>query len=255
MAYREFPPIAALRPRVDAYWINRRDAGDGTPIDRVLPDACIDLVFRSGADGGWLFSSALVERPIYFDGNGPAWYVGVRFRPAMARGVLIVDPADCRDRNLPAREIDPWFATLEAQLQDAASPEQAFAILKRAVDARLARNDRHRAPTRVQEALRLLARGGDAAQVRHIARRLGIAERSLHRDLVRWSGLSPKILARILRMQRTLTAIRTGPAVPLAHVALHMGYADQAHMTRELKDLSGYAPSELQRVRNLQDAT
>jgi hypothetical protein len=33
-----------------------------------------------------------------------------------------------------------------------------------------------------------------------------------------------------------------------------MGYADQAHMTRELKDLSGYAPSELMPVRNLQDA-
>ena len=70
---------------------------------------------------------------------------------------------------------------------------------------------------------------------------------------MRWSGLSPKILARILRMQRTLAAIRRGTA-PLAHVALHMGYADQAHMTRELKDLSGYAPSELMPVRNLQDA-
>jgi AraC-like DNA-binding protein len=253
MAYREFQPIAAFRHRVDAYWVNRRDAGDGAPIDRVLPDGCIDLVFRSGADGGWLFGSALIERPTYFDGNSPAWYVGVRFRPAMARGVLDVDPADCRDRDLPVREIDPLFAALEAQLQDAASPEQAFAILKRAVDVRLAHSERHEAPTRVQEALRLLTRGGDAAQVRNVARRLGITERSLHRDLVRWSGLSPKILARILRMQRTLAAIRRGTA-PLAHVALHMGYADQAHMTRELKDLSGYAPSELMPVRNLQDA-
>jgi AraC-like DNA-binding protein len=75
----------------------------------------------------------------------------------------------------------------------------------------------------------------------------------MHRDLVRWSGLSPKILARILRMQRTLAAICAGTA-PLARVALDMGYADQAQMTRELKDLSGYTPSELMPVRNLQDA-
>jgi hypothetical protein len=40
MAYREFQPIAAFRHRVDAYWVNRRDAGDGAPIDRVLPDGC-----------------------------------------------------------------------------------------------------------------------------------------------------------------------------------------------------------------------
>src|SRR5258707_715137 len=123
MAYREFQPIAALRHRVDAYWINRRDAGDGTQIDRVLPDACIDLVFCSGADGGWLFSSALIERPIFFDGNSPAWYVGARFRPAMTRCALAVDPAHCRARDLPARGIAPWFAALEAQLENAAPSE------------------------------------------------------------------------------------------------------------------------------------
>jgi hypothetical protein len=29
-------PIATLRQRVDAYWVNGRDAGDGVPIDHVL---------------------------------------------------------------------------------------------------------------------------------------------------------------------------------------------------------------------------
>jgi AraC-like DNA-binding protein len=91
-----------------------------------------------------------------------------------------------------------------------------------------------------------------------VARALGIAERSLYRDLVRWSGLTPKSMARILRMQRTLAALRTGGA-PLAELALRMGYADQAHMTRELKALSGFTPAELlprpaPAVRNLQDA-
>ena len=139
-------------------------------------------------------------------------------------------------------------------MQDCASPEQALAILRHAVDARIATRDREAAPARVREAVALLARGGDVGQMRKVARALGISERSLHRDLTRWSGLAPKSLARILRMQRTLGAIRSG-CTPIALIASHMGYADQAHMTRELKALTGFTPREiLAPVRNLQDA-
>jgi len=258
--YQQFHPIDAFRPLVDAYWINRTDAANAAPFDRVLPDGCIDLIFRRGGDGspgcGRLFTSALIERPLFFRGGDPTWFVGVRFRPAMARAALDVDPADCRGRDIHAREIDKEFGALERRLQESASPEQALAILKRAVDDRLARSERDGAPMRVREALSLLARGADNAHVRRVARTLGITERSLHRDLRRWSGLAPKSMARILRMQRTIAAIRLGRA-SFAHLALRMGYADQAHMTRELKSLAGFTPSEIgprTHVRILQDA-
>lgn len=255
--YQQFQPIEAFRPLVDAYWVNRPGpADDGGPFDRVLPDGCIDLVFRGGADDARLFSSALVERPIFLTGGNSAWFVGVRFRPAMARAILDLEPVECRGRDIPAGAFDARLRLLEEELQECAAPEQALAILRRAIDARLAHSAHRIAPARVREAVRLLARGGDDDHVRGIARALGIAERSLHRDLVRWSGLAPKSMARILRMQRTMTAI-SGGQMPLAGVALRMGYADQAHMTRELKSLTGFTPAEIAPrafVRNLQDA-
>jgi AraC-like DNA-binding protein len=252
MTYVEHAPIAAFRHLVDAYWINRPDGG-GLAADRVLPDGCIDLIFRGDASGGRLFASALIERPVLFGADHPVWFPGVRFRPAMARAILDIDPVECRGGDTPAAEIDVGFATLEDRLRGCASAEQALALLTRAVEARLARRERNAAPMRVQEALARLAQGGDAARVAMVARALGMSERSLHRELVRWSGLPPKTIARILRMQRALRAIRAGNA-PLAFVALSMGYADQAHMTRELKSLAGLAPSEIRpRVRNLQD--
>ncbi|HEY3148203.1 MAG TPA: AraC family transcriptional regulator, partial [Dongiaceae bacterium] len=224
-----------------------------------LPDGCIDLIFRRGAEGGRLFASALIEQPAFFTGNGSAWFVGVRFRPAMARAILEVEPVDCRDRDIPAASIDPDLAGLEDRLSDCASAAAALALLRHAVDARLAQTKRDATPMRVREAIALLERGGGDLHVRKVAQSLGIAERSLHRDLVRWSGLAPKSMARILRMQRTLYAIRADRQ-PLAELALHLGYADQAHMTRELKALSGFTPAELSpriartTVRNLQDA-
>ena len=244
--YQQIRPIEAFRSLVDAYWINRPAGAE----ERVLPDGCIDLIYRGDADGGRLFASALIERPVPI-GPTSAWFVGVRFRPAMARAMLDIDPIECRDRNVAARAIDARFGALEERLLDCASPDEAFVVLKRAVDGRLARRDG--APRRVQEAIGLLARGGE---VHRVARAVGVSERSLHRDLVRWSGLAPKPLARILRMQRCLAALRNG-RMPLALLALRLGYADQAHMTRELKALAGVTPREVVRatpVRNLQDA-
>jgi len=57
-------------------------------------------------------------------------------------------------------------------------------------------------------------------------------------------------------MHRCLAALRAG-RMPLAELALRLGYADQAHMTRELKTLAGITPGDVVRaaaVRNLQDA-
>jgi AraC-like DNA-binding protein len=252
--YREFAPAEAFRSVVDACWINRPEAASGASPDRVLPDGCIDLVFRGGAGDGSLFSSALLDRPVYLSSAPAAWYVGVRFRPAMACAVLDIEPAECRGREIPASEIDEAFGALERELQDCAAPEQALATLRRTVDARLLRHEGEAAPARVREAIALLTRGGGLAQMRTVARMIGMSERSLHRDLTRWSGLAPKPLARILRMQRAVAAIRGG-RMPIASVASHLGYADQAHMTRELKGLTGLTPREiLAPVRNLQDA-
>jgi AraC-like DNA-binding protein len=245
--YRQIRPIEDFRSQVDVYWINRPGAGAGVC---VLPDGCIDLVFRGGADGGTLFASALIERPQSIS-TMSAWFVGVRFRPAMARAILDIDPIACRGRDVPAHLIDAGLGALEQRLMDCASADEAFAVLTHAVDARLARQEDRGAPRRVQEAIALLARGGD---VHAVARTVGMSERTLHREVSRWSGLRPKALARILRMQRCLAALRAGRA-PLAALAVRLGYADQAHMTRELKALAGVTPREIvPSVRNLQDA-
>ncbi|MBA4099034.1 MAG: AraC family transcriptional regulator [Rhodospirillum sp.] len=246
--YQQIRPIEAFRALVDAYWINRPGAAGAE--ESVLPDGCIDLIFHGGAEGGRLFASALIERPVPIESMS-GWFVGVRFRPAMARAILDVDPAECRDRNVPANMIDAAFGALEEHLLDCGSPDEAFAILKRAVDARLAQREGAGTPMRVREAIASLARGGDVHRAAHA---VGMSERNLHRDLVRWCGLAPKSLARILRMQRCLAALRAGQA-PLALLALRLGYADQAHMTRELKALAGVTPREVvPAVRNLQDA-
>ncbi|HWV37343.1 MAG TPA: helix-turn-helix domain-containing protein [Vulgatibacter sp.] len=55
-------------------------------------------------------------------------------------------------------------------------------------------------------------------------------------------GLAPKLLLRLLRFQRAVAALSSGPLASLAAVTQDAGYADQAHLTREFRALAGITP-------------
>jgi AraC-like DNA-binding protein len=73
--------------------------------------------------------------------------------------------------------------------------------------------------------------------VRETADRLGLGERQLRRRATAAFGYGPKTLQRVLRFQRALALARAGR--PLADVAYETGYADQAHMAHEVRELAG----------------
>jgi len=85
----------------------------------------------------------------------------------------------------------------------------------------------------------------DAPRVDLVATRLGLRRRSLEHAFRHHVGLPPGTVARIARFQRA-AGMLAGP-VPLARVAADCGYADQPHLTREVRAMSGCTPAELRR--------
>lgn len=84
---------------------------------------------------------------------------------------------------------------------------------------------------------------GDEIQVLAAMRaQVGMSERSLRRLCHAQFGYGPKTLERVLRFQRLLSLARTG-GWRLAELALHAGYADQAHLSREVRALCGMSAS------------
>jgi AraC-like DNA-binding protein len=75
--------------------------------------------------------------------------------------------------------------------------------------------------------------------------RLDMSPRTLRRRCDEAFGYGPKTLDRILRFQRFLKLTRRAPAPHLAGLAFAAGYADQAHLTREVRRLSGFSPAEI----------
>lgn len=81
--------------------------------------------------------------------------------------------------------------------------------------------------------------------VASMAERLGLSARQLHRRCLPVFGYGPRRLARVLRMGRAVAAARDGAG--LARVAADCGYADQAHLSREVRALTGTTPAGLVR--------
>ena len=76
-----------------------------------------------------------------------------------------------------------------------------------------------------------------------IAAELGVSHGHLDREFTRVVGLSPRALARLLRLQRLLAGIDVGGDVEWADLAVELGWFDQAHLIRDFKRHTGVTPT------------
>ena len=87
---------------------------------------------------------------------------------------------------------------------------------------------------------RRLASGGSAAET---ADDLGWTTRTLHRRCLTAFGYGPSVLRRVLRFRRAVALLRAGVAP--ADVAARAGYADQPHLSRDVRAFAGVSPARL----------
>lgn len=203
-------------------------AASGSQISRILPDGCIDVIW-SGT-GGLIVAGPDTVAHLSTGRPGDTW-VGLRFPPGTGPAVLGLPAYELRDRRVPLADV--WPDSLVRQiLHRALETGRPGRVLECVAVARL-RGDAGRDPA----AAEIVARMGRGETVAATASALGLSERHLHRRCQSAFGYGPKTLARILRMRRALALSRAG--VSAAEVAAAAGYADQAHLSREVKALAG----------------
>ena len=74
-----------------------------------------------------------------------------------------------------------------------------------------------------------------------------VSRRQLERDFGQWIGTSPRHLAQVARVQAVSRKAQTGAS--LADIAADVGFADQAHMSRVVRQLTGLTPQRFTRSR------
>ncbi|MGW1714619.1 helix-turn-helix domain-containing protein [Streptomyces sp. NPDC002156] len=210
-------------------WTNT-PAGPG--VRPVLPDGCMDLLWREGR----LLVAGPDTRPYVPEGTPVRW-AGVRFRPGTAPALLGVPAHELRDRRVELADL--WGAAEVRRLRARvdAAPDPATALEQLALE--------RAADTPPPDPLLggLVAALQSGRPVGRTADELGLSARQLHRRSLSAFGYGPKTLARILRLQRALAMAREG--VPFAETATRAGYADQAHLARDVRELAGASLRQL----------
>ncbi|WP_169982668.1 helix-turn-helix domain-containing protein [Microbispora sp. H10836] len=219
--------------------------GSGAAERRVLPDGCMDVIW---ADGTLLVAGPDTAAHVVSDRPG-ARYVGLRFGPGTGPVVLGIPAYELRDRRVPLAGL--WPGAEVRRLTERAgetadrhpSPDVCLgAVLEEAAARRL-----DVAPRPVDAGLVGSVVNGVRAglPVARIAADAGVGERRLHRRCLDAFGYGPRTLGRILRMNRAVDLARRG--APFATVAAVAGYADQAHLSREVRSLTGVTLGALAR--------
>ncbi len=199
----------------------------------VLPDGCMDLLWL---DGRLVVAGSDTRAQHTSAGPDTAVY-GIRFAPGTAPALLGVTASELIDRRVELAQL--WPARQARRMADllAAAPDPAAGLEEIAYRCAVAAGPPD--PLLTQIVRRLDA----GASVGATADALGLGARRLHRMSISAFGYGPKMLARVLRMRRALELARSD--IGFADTAALAGYADQAHMNRDIRALTGRSPGRV----------
>jgi AraC-like DNA-binding protein len=223
---------------VDAFWAFE---SSGAP-HRVLPDGCIDFIFDLKA-GRAIVQGPMTRAEVFVLPAGSRVF-GVRFAPGAGRAFVDTEAHALEDRS--------------ADLEDVTRAARSWRLAERVAEAEndVARRHligeflldpgarRRAVDGRLQRAVRAIQQSRGSVSVSTIARDLGISERTLERLFRDQVGVGPKLYARIVRLEWTRAAA-LGHQASQADLALLGGYADEPHLLREFRALTGVTPFAL----------
>ena len=236
--------------------VGYRYAGGSPGVHVGLPSGALTLVVPFD-EPLWLSGGGLAE-PSPFDGvlaglaTGPTLIhhdghqhgLQLGLTPNGARAVFGMPAAELAECSVGLEAVVGRAGrSLREELEGYATWAERFAAVERVVCGLMSRQESGRdAVAEVGQAWRLIRRGGGRTSVAGVASDVGWSTRHLEHRFRSEFGITPKAAVRITRFERSVDAARD-PRRRLADVAAECGYADQAHLAREWRDLAGVPPS------------
>ncbi len=197
----------------------------------------------------WSTLSGLHTRPAAIHHDGRQSGVQLALSTAGARALLGLPAAALVGELVELEDLPgapPELRELPGRVAEAPDSRAAVALVQRALLRALARTGAPGPRAEVGEAMARLTRG---VPVDRVAAEVGLSRRHLGTLVRAESGLPPKAWQRLARFEHSHRLLRRaavgGRPVRLAGIAAAVGYADQAHLTREWGVLGRVAAGDL----------
>ncbi|WP_417515338.1 helix-turn-helix domain-containing protein [Minwuia sp.] len=197
---------------------------------------------RDGRETGFdSFVSGLQARFVTVRADAGACCLQVDLTPAGARAFFDLPLSELTSQSVDLFDLlGPAGVRLAEQLEALTRWPDRLAHVDRFVRQRLATGKA--LPTPIQFAWSRLRRDAGQVRIPEIAAELGWSREHFSRRFSAEFGLRPKSVARIMRFQQVLDRAQHGKR-NWAAIAHEAGYADQAHLVREFRALSGETPT------------
>jgi len=247
-----YPAHGVLAGLVDRFWAVRWDLPPGTVHEQQVlthPGANVSVGNASATPG------AREPGPVEARLNGVArgltsrvlagrgWAVAALTRPG-GLGAFISGPAAGFTDRVAA--LGPALGLDEAALVShvAGQPGEAARVRVLAAALESAVHPERVAPaSQVAEAARLAEVNRAVRRLADLCELAGLGQRTLQRMFLQYAGVSPTWVIRRYRLLEAAESVREGSRVSWAEVAADLGYADQAHLTRDFRAAIGQTPA------------
>ncbi|PBB41368.1 AraC family transcriptional regulator [Mesorhizobium sp. WSM3866] len=189
------------------------------------------------------FAAGLYAGPVMIESFGAACCVQVNFTPLGARQFFGLPMSELRDRMVGLDDAMGFDGiALREQLGEASDWDKRFDIAEGFIAGRLA--DAHALSPEIAWAYRTVIASGGRTRILALASEIGWSRKHLAAKFTDATGIGPKTLSRIVRFNRALSLSKRQDD-NWAGIAADCGYADQAHLVREFRQLAGETPSGL----------
>ena len=242
-----FAPSPELADVVRRHWIPVWSLPEGSrSVQRVLQYPVCNLVIEASYAIVVGPTTGLSTREL----TGSGWALGAMLQPAAGALLLGGAVSEFADTATPletvpgldgAALVDRVRSALAGQPESAPGQQAAVTALEDALAGLLPVDEEGLLVNAIVEYVE-----GDprVQRVSQVCEKFDISERSLQRLTARRIGLTPKWLVQRRRLHEAAGRLSSAEPPDLARVALDLGYADQAHFTRDFRTVTGLTPGE-----------
>jgi AraC-like DNA-binding protein len=253
MQYLGINNTETLQGAIKGFWHTKIDFGEWPAGFEIIPDGYAEIIFLFGstcsmATPGGLqplpspFLMGLLGQPIWLHAQSQVEVIGIKCFPWAVFELL----------GLPAgpggvRVFEHPIAQLQAPLAALVQAGQIAEALTQVKEYFLSAQPAPAADPLLAKAGEAMSAASGTLPVHQVAAAAHATVRTLERKFKQAAGRTVKDVSGLMRFEQVRNHLWREPTANLAGLAQQLGYADQAHLSREFKRYSGTTPAAFAR--------
>jgi hypothetical protein len=267
MNYQTFHPHPDLQALVKCYWTLEVPAEPESPRQRIIPDGCIEMAFVLGDDIRRYTSETdfvlqpramvigQITKPFFIQPTGYVNTFAIRFYPYGFANFLDTSIKSLSDKETSLADLfgENVAQALEQKIVQAQDTKTRILVAEEFLLSLF--YNKSTVDKIIQTTIDALVLTKGKTSISNLLKSDLAKRRQLERKFTKQIGISPKQLAKVIRLQAVLKMLLNNKSEKLSTIAYEGEYYDQAHFIKDFKDFTGTSPSAFLADENMKLST